>query len=308
MNRDLDALHKEATAWIVRLTSGHATGSDADALKRWRATSPGHEQAFQQAALTWRTLGPVLEEQRSSPVFTRRRLLATGGAAAASSGLALGLAQIGILPSFDMLFADYSTEIGKQQTFHLPDGSIATLDGGSALSLTFSSTDRAATLSAGAAVFDVTPDTSRPFRLTASYGETITSDASFSVGLGSDDTSIECLRGRVQVNCHGREDIRSEEAITYSAEGLGQKTTTDPQTTAAWRKGLLVFKDRTIADVISDLNRHRRGTILIANSSLRKRRVSGVFHLDRPEEILAHLETTMQVRPIDLPGGVMLLI
>ncbi|MDE1991486.1 MAG: FecR domain-containing protein, partial [Rhizobiaceae bacterium] len=288
----------------------NATVADADALKRWRAASDRHEQAFREAAQAWQRLGPALGARQIAPraIMTRRRLLTAGGLAAGSAGVALGLSQIGILPLLDTWFADYATGIGEQRTVRLPDGSMATLDGGTALSIHFSQTDRAATLSSGAAVFDVAADAQRPFRLNAANGETASFDASFSAALGSDDVSIECLRGNVKVDCRGSDDLAEGEAVSYSSDGLGEKSKADVETSAAWRKGLLIFRNRTVADVVSDLNRHRKGKVIIASRSLRSQRVSGVFHLDRPEEILSHLETTMQTRPVALPGGIVLLM
>lgn len=36
----------EAQQWLVRLTSGHATAADAQALTEWCARSPLHARAF----------------------------------------------------------------------------------------------------------------------------------------------------------------------------------------------------------------------------------------------------------------------
>lgn len=310
LDRDFDALKSEATTWIVRLTSGAATAADADALKRWRATSSAHEKAFREAALVWNTLGPALD-QRLDPartVLTRRRVLFAGGLAASSAGVTVALSALGILPSLDMMLADYSTAIGEQRTFRLPDGSTATLDGGTALSINFSENVRRATLTTGAAVFDVTQDPARPFRVSAGSGETTGPGASFTIKLGVEDVSVECLRGRIEVECLGSSDLDAGEAVRYSQYGLSAKEKTGVETAAAWRKGLLIFNNRSLADVVSDLNRHRKGKVIIASSAIGGHRVSGVFHLDRPEEILAHLEATMQTRPVSLPGGVVLLL
>lgn len=310
LDRDFDALKSEATTWIVRLTSGTATAADANALKQWRATSGAHEKAFREAALVWNTLGPALEErlQPARAVLTRRRVLFAGGLAASSAGVAVALSALGILPSLDMMLADYSTAIGEQRTFQLPDGSTAMLDGGSALSIHFSGDARRATLMTGAAVFDVAQDAARPFRVSAGSGETTGPGASFTVKLDVEDVSVECLRGRIQVECLGSADLDPGEAVRYSQYGLRPKDKMDVETAAAWRKGLLIFNDRSLADVVSDLNRHRKGKVIVARSALGARRVSGVFHLDRPEEILAHLEATMQTQPVSLPGGVVLLL
>nr|WP_210270647.1 FecR family protein [Ensifer oleiphilus] len=309
MDEDFEALKREATAWIVRITSGGATTEDADALLAWRARSAAHEEAFQVSARLWKNLGPALGQSKKAHagVLTRRSFLAAGSLAASVAGAGLVLSELGFLPTVGAMLADYATGIGEQRTVQLPDGSTMTLDGGTTLSADFSSSARHLELTSGAAVFDVVSDPARPFVVTAANGKTTAMGTSFSVKHGDDDISVECLRGRISVQCLADSYLVDGEAISYSQQGLGEKVTTDAETAAAWRQGLLIFKDRSLADVVSDLNRHRRGKVMIARSDLRARRVSGVFHLNRPDEILVHLEETLQVRPVNLVGGIVLL-
>lgn len=309
MGDDFEALKREATVWIVRITSGSATKQDADHLLRWRAKSQAHEQAFQEAARLWKNLGPALatETRPNRATLTRRAFLATGSLAAGAAGVGFGLSQLGFLPTLGALFSDYATGVGEQKTVQLPDGSTAILDGATTLSLDFTQTVRNLHLTAGAAVFDVVADEEKPFVVTARSGNSATADGSLSVAHGVDDISVDCLRGNLRVECLGTANLIEGESISYSSLGLGEKTISDAETAAAWRNGLLIFKNRPLDDVVSDLNRHRKGKVMIARRDLRSRRVSGVFHLSRPGEILAHLEDTLQVRPINLPGGMVLL-
>lgn len=309
LDDNFEALKREATAWIVRITSGTATAEDAEALLLWRSRSAAHEQAFQQSARLWKNLGPALgqSQKASAAAVTRRSFLAAGSLAAGAAGGGIVLSELGFLPPVDAMLADYATGIGEQRTVELPDGSTTTLDGGTTLSLDYSASARRLVLTSGAAVFDVLPDAARPFVVTAANGNTTAIGTSFSVKHGEDDVSVECLQGHINVQCLANSDLIGGEGISYSQTGLGEKVATDAETAAAWRRGLLIFKDRSLADVVSDLNRHRRGKVMIASSNLRLRRMSGVFHLDRPEEILAHLEETLQVRPVSLIGGIVLL-
>jgi len=309
LDENFEALRREATAWIVRITSGTATTEDAEALLRWRSRSDAHEQAFQQSARLWKNLGSALGETRktSASTVTRRSFIAAGSVAAGAAGVGIVLSELGFLPSVDAMLADYATGVGEQRTVELLDGSTAILDGGTTLSLDYSPSSRHLVLTSGAAVFNVVHDAARPFVVTAANGDTTATGTSFSVKHGEEDVSIECLEGHITVQCLGDSQLNGGEGISYSRAGLGKKVAADIETAAAWRRGLLIFEDRPLADVVSDLNRHRRGRVVIASSNLRSRRMSGVFHLNRPDEILAHLEETLQVRPVSLVGGIVLL-
>ncbi len=291
------------------MTSGKATQGDAEDLLRWRALSPEHDRAFVEATRLWRSLGPAMAAPAaaSRARMTRRGFLAAGSMAAGVAGIGLGLSQLGYLPALGSLFADYSTDVGEQKSVRLPDGTLATLDGDTQVSLGFTDRARALTLSSGAAVFDIAEGDRRPFVVMAGLGQSRAGAGSFSVQQGTDEIIVDCLDGDLTVECRGAMELTTGEGISYSAAGLGEKVTSDAETAAAWRKGLLIFRNRPLADVVGDLNRHRKGKVVIARPSLRSRRVSGVFHLDRPEEILAHLEDTLQVQPISMVGGLVLL-
>lgn len=309
MDDDFDALKREATAWIVRLTSGSATSDEADAMIRWRSLSADHERAFVEAAQLWKNLGPAVQRKQAPGSFipTRRTFLAAGSLAACAAGVGFGLSEIGVLPPPDALLADYATAIGEQKTVRLPDGSVVTLDGGTSLALNYSDEMRHATLSAGAAFIEVMPTDLRPFSISAGVGRSVTANASFSVNHAAVGVSVECLKGQVHVECGNTTDLVAGETVSYSEAGIDRKVAMDVETAAAWRRGLLIFKDRPLADVVADLNRHRRGKVIIARRDLNSQHVSGVFHLERPEEILTQLEATLQVQPISLIGGVVLL-
>lgn len=305
---DRERLRREAIAWVTRLTSGEATSDDADQLAVWRGLSSAHEDAYREAVVIWKATGPALltgSARRRSAVSRRRFLGATAATASAAAGLSAA-SLLGVLPPLGAFFADHSTARGEQRTVTLEDGSTVELDGGTLLSTAFSERQRAVLLEGGAAVFTVAHDATRPFVVTAASGRTTALGTIFMVGHGADEVSVGCLDGAIAVECGSRAKLAAGQAVTYSPEGLGPVVMDSAEDLAAWRQGLLVFRDRTLANVVLDINRHRSGRVVIARDDLAQRRVSGVFHLDRPNEILAHLEATLDVRARSL-GGVVLL-
>lgn len=292
------------------MTSGTATAGDAEELARWRAISSGHEQAFRDVARLWKQLGPAFDPNAAparATVFSRRAALAGGSLAAGLAGVSAGLSQLGYLPPLGGVFSDYATAAGEQRSVTLPDGSTVLLDGGTTLALAWSDEARGVRLDSGAAVFDIVADSGRPFVVEAGEGVIAARQASFAVTCGIEETTVECLEGEASVRSRGETQLTAGESVSYSPAGLRRKSAADIETAAAWRNGLLIFRDRALDDVVADLNRHRRGRVVIARGNLRKHRVSGVFHLNRPDEVLAHLQATLQVRPVNLVGGVVLL-
>ncbi len=308
-SQEAERLKREAIAWVVRITSGTATEEDAARLALWRAECAAHEDAYRDAVRLWKISGPALQagQARSHSAISRRRFL---GATAAGASVAAGASfasYLGLLPSMNAVFADYATARGQQRQVKLEDGSTVDLDGGSSLSVTFSANARSATLHEGAALFTVAHDPSRPFAVAAAQGRTVALGTTFAVRHGAGDVEVECLEGKIKVACVNEARLSAGDTILYSGQGLGAISPGSPDEMAAWRRGLLVFRDRSLNDVVLDINRHRKGRVVIARNHLGARRVSGVFHLDRPDEILAHLEATLQLSARPVGGGVVLL-
>jgi transmembrane sensor len=301
-------LTQEASEWIAILTSGDATTDDAARLQAWRRLSPSHERAFIEAARLWKTMGPALTGKRRQNVGLSRRLFIGGSAIAASAIGAASLGSfLGITPSYSALAADFATARGEQKTVVLADGSTVEMDGSSMLSQNFTSHARAVTLSDGAAVFNVAADLDRPFLVTAETGITTTHAASFAVGHGADEVSVDCLQGQIEVECRGNIRLTSGQTVRYFASGLSAMEHDEPENMATWRRGLLVFRDKQLASVVMDINRHRRGNVVIAGSTLGLRRVSGVFHLSRPDEVIDQLQATLGLSVTRLPAGIVIL-
>lgn len=304
-----DALKKKATSFIVRLHSGAATVEDTEALRHWRNLSAENERAFVEASALWRNLGPALQaETRTRVNVTSRRSFLIGGSLAAGlAGIAVALPELGYMPPIGAMLADFSTGVGEQQTVNLPDGSTAFLDGGTALSIGGDKGERRFDLTAGAAVFTVKHAPDMPFVVRAGAGHVEASGGSFSVTHNASGVTVECLSGPLAVHCLGDAQLLPGEAIAYARSGLKEKSAIDLETASAWREGLLVFNNRPLEDIVASLNRHRRGRIIITREGLRSLHVSGVFQLNRPQDIIAHLEETLHLRAIGA-GGILLLV
>lgn len=296
-------LRSEAAALIVRLTSGDATQDDLAAVKLWRSRSPEHERAFMAETRLWRQLGPALEAFEPRPHPSRRMILVGGGLAACAALGAAGLSELGWLRPLRGLWLDHATGRGERQAINLPDGSIAELDAESALSVDYSGQRRLKLLS-GAAWIQARP-AALPLVLSAQGHEISTSAAEFAVTLRNETMSVDCREGRLDLPSGDR--LIAGEGLDLGPAGTGAKRQTDPQGIASWRRGLLVFSNTSMADVVADLNRHRRGKIVIARKALNQHRISGTFHLDRPEQILASLKASFGLRAVNLPGGIVVL-
>ena len=310
-------VEEQARAWVVHLTSGTATQDDARTLAAWRSI-PEHDAAFRAAAGLWKRTGDVIATT-PGPVagrevprgMTRRRMLgrvAAGGVASAS--IAAGFATLAL--QWPALSAAYRTGTGEIRTVTLPGDIRIELDAETALDVHSGDVRQTIVLRAGSAVVTV-PANRAALILDVGEARLVTEAnepaevvvrcrpcGGLSGWVGGLDAEIACLSGRVTVMpAPGLPTTRlvAGQEIGTGLDARGSHAI-DVAAAAAWRRGLLVFRDTPLAQVVEDLNRYRPGRIVVASAATAARRVTGVFHLARPEEALGSIRTVLALSEV----------
>ncbi len=300
------ALSDAAIEWIVKLKSGRATSEDEAAFLAWRSRSAAHDAAAQEAELLWHGVGVAGDRFRSDArkqaraKLTRRTVL--GGAGLVLVGA--GLNATGVLGPH--LYADFATGIGEQRTIELADGSSVVLNGNTALSADFDTIQRELTLHQGEATFTVKPDPARPFVVGAHGGQIRAVGTVFDVDIRATETAVTVLEGEVNVTSSlptsASINAKANQRIRYTPAGTpAPAEAVDAAVETAWRRGKLIFNARPLSDVVAEIQRHRRGTIVLASSRLRSLEVTGVFEINDPESILRTIDETLGVSVTRLP-------
>lgn len=322
-----DALEREALDWLRRLTSGEVTKADIDALDRWRAQSSAHRQAFARANLLWDVLEPVASEAgaRRSDVVRKlkgpvaRRSFLTGAAAAAA---AAGVAYIAVRPPLHLwpalseLGADYRTATGERRQVALASGVTVEMNTRTSLTARAQPEERtegadgayALDLIAGQVAVSVQGSATGPVVVTASEGKAIADRAHFDVRKDDGAVCVTCNSGAVRVTYRTfAAALGAGQQVRYDARGLGPVVAVDTGVVTSWQRGLLIFRDVPLAQVIEEVNRYRPARIILLNDDLAQRRVVAGFRIDQIDDVLAFVSQTFGARTRSLPGGIVLL-
>lgn len=317
----LTPLMREALDWIVRLTSGFATEADKQECDRWREQSPAHAAAFQEAVRMRKRLrigarhlaaraGDRSGHESGSSRLSRRAFV--GGALAASAA-----GWLAVRPPFHLwpsvgdlastLRADYTTAPGEQRQVPLAFGD-AYLNTQTRIALRTIDGVTGVDLLSGEALFAPSDESNVPFFVVAGPAVVHANHGSFNVRNEGDEIRVTCIDGDIQVRSDSvTTALRSAQQITYGPQGQGRVVSVDTRQTTSWRAGLLIFRDQSVNEVIDEINRYRRGKIILANSSLGDRQVSGTFHLRQLDGVLAQLQQLLGARATSLPGGIVVL-
>jgi transmembrane sensor len=294
---DRAGLEQEALGWLSRLTSGAATEMDRAAFVRWRNQHPEHEAAFREALKVWQGIGHAAHGDGLAPIpvphVSRRQLLKAGALAAAVGAISVGGAKLGFWPGLTGMLADYATGAGEQERVTLGDRVQVELNTRSALSVDDKGV-QGVRLSEGEAVFTVRPGF-EPFRVSAGSGVAVLERGVVTVRHDGAKVRIACLEGAVDVVQPARLSLKPSEQVTCAGQNLGAVRTVDAEAVTSWRRGELLFRDEPLENVVSELNRYRKGMVMIASRAAAERRVTGLFYLDRLDEALGHIQHALRI-------------
>jgi transmembrane sensor len=281
-----DRMFEQASDWLFRMHDAAGEERTKAALQVWLGADPRHQVAWRLACQAWKATEAVPSDVVAA--VPRRR----GRVRYAALALAACLAAVALVPSLVMrVRADLVTIAGQSGQVQLADGSRVVLGGDSAISHDFSAKDRSVSLWRGEAYFEVTPDRTRPF-VVRGDGVTVTvTGTAFGVDLGKETTTVAVTQGSVLVGVHG-EDFRlvpGQSLAIDQVSGEVRRRPIDPADVAAWRRGRLVAGDQTVSAVVDSIRRHYSGFIVLTDSGLGGRRVTGLYDLADPERALRAL-------------------
>lgn len=282
-----DPVEREAAAWVARLSSSDATEADRRAFETWREADPSHAAAYAEMDALWRRLGQLPDPRRKGPPKTL-----AGLAAIALIGAALAY-QVGLL---DRLRADLWSGVGRIEHATLPDGSGVDLNTDTAIAVQFTEHERGIALLRGEASFDVVPDPGRPFVVRGGGLSVRALGTRFFLRADGADNPVGVAEGRVDVSAADRHAVVSAGEMVRVADDALQVAAADVERATAWREGRLIFAGKPLAAVLAELNRYRRGRIVLLDARLGERRVTGAFDARNTDDALDVIAATMGTR------------
>lgn len=330
LTQDQDCIDTVAAEWVARRGAGPLSAVEQRELSAWLHADPRHQVAFEEARLAWCLLGQLAEvgdlsdlhpslpksiRGRARP-FRRGRMLSRIAAAAACLLMLVGGAAFWLVDPVLLLRADYRTAPGERRLIVLDDGSEIDLGPDSAIAIKYSDHQRRVELLAGQAYFSVAPLSDngfRPFIVAAASGTARALGTQYMVSCLPTAVAVTVIEHDVEVvrtAADGHQErvvLGIGQSVHYDDSGLSFPEEVNLAQATAWRRDRLIFDQVPLAEVVAELNRYRHGKILITDSQLAERLVSGVFHVQDPEAVLATIVRDLHVRTLSLPPFVTLL-
>ncbi|WP_371348215.1 FecR domain-containing protein [Ancylobacter sp. IITR112] len=288
----------DALEWFVRLRDAQSGADERRAFDAWLAADPAHGAAFARAEALWRrfdAVEPEFRRLRRAGRLGRRDVLLGGLAALAAAPAGY------VLVNRHILFASVRTAAGERRSVTLEDGSRVELGSASALTMDFTAGLRRVVLVAGEAFFEVAPDPARPFIVEAGPGRTRALGTAFDVKLGDSTVAVAVVEHAVAVSVANTPPLTLEAGwqVSYGPGGLTAPVEVDMALVQAWRRDRLVFEDVPLAEVLRELQRYRRGRIILMDQTVGTMPVTAVFETTNVDGALATIAATLPVRVVD---------
>lgn len=242
----------------------------------------------------------------------RRRGIAVGLAACVIAALATPIAlQVIRSTHVEPAVTIVETRAGENRDVSLADGSTVSVGARSVLWATLSRDAREVTLERGEAFFRVAKDATRPFTVKIGNTTVAAVGTAFNIRRARERVVVAVADGIVKVDAPALQGAAASRAQLGVGQQLSINTTNGSSTMqvvdtggiAAWRDGLLQYRDEPLPSVIADVTRYSEYDIVIADPAVAELRVTGTVFANDVESWLQSLEAALPVRVIRAPDG-----
>ncbi len=294
---DIDPVHLEAMRWFVLMKDEAVDPAERRAFEAWLRTGPEQALAYERAQALWSrfdAVGPAYERMGVRRGLGRRAMVLGVGAAAVGGTVFYGLSR-----------PDHATGVGERREVRLPDGSLAELGSRSALSVDFSARRRTLVLHRGEAFLAPVADLDRPFVVKALEGTTRALGTRFNVKISDGRVAVAVEQHAVAVAAGGAERTLGEGMqVAYDRLGLGATRPVDLKQVLAWRRDRILFQDVPLRAVLVELERYRRGRIVLTDRAIGEVPVTAVFDVRDADRALDIVAQSLPIRVTNLGGGI----
>jgi transmembrane sensor len=209
------------------------------------------------------------------------------------------------------LAPEYVTTVGEQRSLTLEDGSVIELNSRSRLRAHFKADLRAIELLEGEAIFRVSKDPDRPFRVRTGATDIVAVGTAFNVKASDSRTVVTVLEGRVRVNQRDEKSAAAsakavsefelavgDQLIVARAQPTIRVALRDTEKVTSWTERRLIFEDTPLSAVAAEFARYSSRRIRIDDAIVGDRKINGVFDATDPASLAEFLsaDETLSVR------------
>lgn len=225
--------------------------------------------------------------------------------------------------------SEFTTAVGEQRSITLSDGSVLFLNTNSQVRVRLGKQHRDIDLVRGEARFQVARNPGRPFVVETADATIRALGTVFNVAMAKEGTQVAVIEGRVELrergtsyaqpslsavdsaasngtteirkNQQARVELAAGERAAVTRKGIEPEVGPSIESVNAWTEHRVVFRDKTLAEVVGEFNRYRLRHLIIDDPALAGLRISGTFDPSDPDSLVAYLGAEEAVR-VSMPN------
>lgn len=299
-----DADEGSAEAWVARLDSPECTARERAEFERWLDASADHVTAYVEAERVHQAAAQLAGDEmlqaaariawrQSGRESARSRWwVPTTMVASLLVATVVGVGWLRSPAPADTV--RYVTQVGEQRSLRLADGTQVMLDTDSLILARFDGERREVEVDRGRVQFQVAADPARPFSVKAGTGTIRDIGTTFQVSKNGSEVNVGLIEGAVMISnglAQAGSALRPGQQLSYDHSGrMTPPEPLDLSVAQSWPGGDLVFKNRRLDALLTEMNRYSATKLRLADPNLGKITVSGVFHIGDQAALLEALE------------------
>jgi transmembrane sensor len=305
------ALTKQAADWVARL-SGQPGEADWLAFEAWLggddARRPAYDKALALSLAVDRQAVALTNGLADRPAARPAPMLWGAGLMTVA---AVAVTFAALHPRPEPKATVYATAKGERRDIVLADGTRIALSTDTRLSVVMRPDRRELTLASGEAAFKVVHDPSRPF--TVNMGDRVLRDIGTEFDAVRRDGLITVAVREGMVSMERPEDSRRRVTLGPGSRAEHREGSQEvmvlaanPEDAFAWRSGRLIYRDRPLSEVASDLSLYGGEQVKAVGPAARLR-FTGVLTIDNQSAMVQRLRSLLPVTATSRKDGVILL-
>jgi len=309
-------LRRDASWWFSRMRSDAKRDSDARRFLSWLNSDESNAHHMEMMEMVWRLSGELKSDNAVNRVLPLTRPIGSRHPIRRAL-LAASLVVVTVCASLQFWRLStsetaFTTLVGEQKEYELPDGSQVFLNTASSIRIRYSGLHRAVFLDHGEAMFSVTKDRWRPFVVNTKFGTATALGTRFDVFLRPSSVQVVIVDGTVglqpAISSAGESSriARSGELAVIDASAHVLIGRADLAPILDKRVQHLDFDRVTIADAVAEFNQYSL-VALQYDPSIANLKFSGVFKVGDNQAFADSLKATLNLTSTSRNGQTILI-
>jgi transmembrane sensor len=187
---------------------------------------------------------------------------------------------------------EFATSVGGHETIRMADGTLIELNTDTTAHVLDRGDLRKVTLNKGEAYFQVVHNKAKPFVVVVGNRKIVDLGTKFLVRQDAAKIQVSVFEGLVRFEpgqSHSKPvALSAGETLVASAKSFHIAKATSPEVTEAlgWRRGLLVFYRKPLADAATEFNRYNSQQIVVVGNDLGHMPVTGTLSATDPDQFI----------------------